>query len=244
MLICITTKCLMECSHCMMEASSEGEHMAPDTFNKTLAFIKQFNLPIMPILVSGGEPTLNPHWEVFIERLLNENYKPCLLSNGMWLDDEDICQKMTEFMKKGLLVQVTHIKELYPKKINYKKAKEMGIRIEKELQTMVKAGRAKKNNITYHTYRKSPFCFNPRSISKNVNNLSEVIGMLMNKGKFCTPFIMPNGEVKFGEMLTCYILGSVTDKFETIFNNLRNMSCGKCGLYKNLSPMHLAAIEK
>jgi hypothetical protein len=146
-------------------------------------------------------------------------------------------------MTKGLMVQITHIKEFYPKKINYEKAKNLGLIIDKELQSMTRTGRALENNLKFHTYRQSPGCFNSRSISKKANNLSDVLTLLYIHGKFCAPLINPIGEIKFGEMLSCHTVGTIKDKPKTIFENLRKMKCRKCGLYQNLNPLQLSAIE-
>ena len=57
MLVRITQKCRMQCPHCMVNASPDGEHMAMETFHKVIAFIKANTAPM--IMVSLASPNTN-----------------------------------------------------------------------------------------------------------------------------------------------------------------------------------------
>lgn len=58
MILMITNKCRMNCSHCMNFSSNDGQHMKVDVIGKSLEFIKEIK-PNM-LIISGGEPTEHP----------------------------------------------------------------------------------------------------------------------------------------------------------------------------------------
>ena len=84
MILAITSRCIMNCSHCLSNCLPEGVDMQPDIFEQFL----KFNHPHIPILISGGEPTLHPNWFDMTQTLLEKGYYTILLSNGLFLDDE------------------------------------------------------------------------------------------------------------------------------------------------------------
>ena len=53
LLLQITTQCFEGCSHCMANASPEGEHMDKETVRASLNFIHR--LKTMNVQVTGGE---------------------------------------------------------------------------------------------------------------------------------------------------------------------------------------------
>jgi molybdenum cofactor biosynthesis enzyme MoaA len=61
-LIKVTSRCSMGCSHCLDEAGPDGTDMTAETFLKALDFAAQIEAasPIRATLLSGGEPTDNP----------------------------------------------------------------------------------------------------------------------------------------------------------------------------------------
>ena len=95
MLIKITDKCSMGCTHCLSDCKPDGKHMSFETFKKVITF--HFDRAgNSPILISGGEPTEHPEFEKFIGylltyKLLSEASKLTKLppitvtTNGRWL---------------------------------------------------------------------------------------------------------------------------------------------------------------
>ena len=59
MLIMITNRCTMGCSHCMSKCVPEGDDMSFSMFEEALDF-SLTRMPMMPVMISGGEPTENP----------------------------------------------------------------------------------------------------------------------------------------------------------------------------------------
>ena len=55
MLIKITRKCRMGCSHCLDDAKPVEEYMSFDVFKRVIEFISEH--PYTQIIISGGEPT-------------------------------------------------------------------------------------------------------------------------------------------------------------------------------------------
>ena len=56
----------------------------------------------------------------------------------------------------------------------------------------------------------------------------------------CTPSINVDGSVVAGEAPSCYKIGDIKSTNEELTQNLNNMKCGKCGLYKNLEGRYAA----
>ena len=71
MLLKLTEKCSMGCSHCMNSATENGEHMSLDTFKDAIDFIIRNNA-YHSIFISGGEPTEHPMFPFFMGYLLGE----------------------------------------------------------------------------------------------------------------------------------------------------------------------------
>jgi MoaA/NifB/PqqE/SkfB family radical SAM enzyme len=94
MLIKVTNKCSMGCSHCMEDSTVKGEHMTYETFLKALDFTARAEklawaagcLPL--VLLSGGECTEHPDIVKLIETVFARGMLPFLISNGAWLADD------------------------------------------------------------------------------------------------------------------------------------------------------------
>lgn len=82
MLLKITEKCSMGCTHCMNDSKPTGKHMDEKTFHDAVEFLikhKVFN----GILISGGEPTEHPQFVEFIEYLVNQLQNDPRCSNAV-----------------------------------------------------------------------------------------------------------------------------------------------------------------
>lgn len=236
MLIRITNSCTMGCSHCMVEATPDGEHMSTQTFIEAIDFSIKYD-PYL-ILISGGEPTSHPHFLTFLKHVkVYKDYgkiaSVLVASNGKFLEDEVYTK---EILKLGIPFQITHDPRYYPHEI--KKVEHDLLTYEDTLRLVSPIGRAVTNNIP--AQRQGPLCFNLRSLCKNHNSFNLAVGHLRSLVKMCTPSINVDGSVVAGEAPSCYKIGDIKSTNEELTQNLNNMKCGKCGLYKNLEGRYAA----
>jgi MoaA/NifB/PqqE/SkfB family radical SAM enzyme len=64
MMIKITEKCSMGCSHCMNNATPNGKHMVDATFVKVIKFQKKYGGPFC--MITGGEPSEHPMFKQYL----------------------------------------------------------------------------------------------------------------------------------------------------------------------------------
>lgn len=235
MLVRITEKCNMGCSHCMINAGPNGEHMKTNIYEQTLNFIKSTKYPF--IMLTGGEPTLHPQLISFIELAEKQGIKILILSNGTFIENKKL---LNIILEKGIPVQITNDPRFYPKKITVYKNR--NFYYENSIRQVSPFHRAVENHI--ETTRMSPLCFNLRSLCRNpkINDFNKAIQALRLQGKMCTPSINIDGSFAAGESNSCTTFGTVFDNNHTLTDNLKALKCGKCGLYKNLAPDYLNAI--
>jgi len=236
----ITNKCLMGCSHCMIDSKPDGSNMNDLVFEQCLGFVDRIKPKVL--IISGGEPTMHPNIVEWVNKLKHPRRMIILASNGMFLEDGEMIEKIKGLCDSDFfMVQITNDKKYYPKKI--KIVNLPGFVYIDKIEVMSNNGRAKQNklNIT----RNSPMCFNLRSIARSgqVSDLKEAITLLESRHKFCQPSINYDGTISAGESSDCHIIGNMYDSNEDIFNNLRSMKCDNCNSLKNLSVLHRNCIE-
>jgi len=227
MILMLTNRCEMGCSHCMHSCVSEGIDIDFSIFSQFLEFKKGFN---GPILLSGGEPTLHPYWHQFAEHLLNDGHVVYILSNGLFLNNENEVNKVRNLLKykPQFDVQITHDSRYYPKKINYSRARELGLYITKEVTSIIPVGRAK----NFVAKRDHSSCINPKLIRKQRPNYNvvEIKNTMVERGKYCFPLISPLGNIYVGETVECFKIGTIYDTVEQLGKNIEKVSCMLCGL--------------
>lgn len=236
MLIRITNACHMGCSHCMVNATPDGENMTDDNFTKALRFTEEFDLPL--VMISGGEPTEHPRFIDFIEQVKQTELLPVVLSNGMFLEDEAFTEKV---LNLGISFQITNDARFYPKDIP--KIKHPLLTYVYNIQSITPLGRAK-GKIPHS--QKAPGCFNIRSMThffqENHGSLHDVICGLRSYQKFCTPSINADGSISAGETNQCFRIGNLDSTQQELLDGLMKVKCNNCGLEDNLSPVHKRAI--
>lgn len=249
MILDVTNRCQMGCSHCMMNSTMRGEHMSMSILGKAFDFIKKVNPTVL--LLSGGEPTLHPNILDIIEYallVLKNPKKITLLSNGLFFEEnQELAEKI---LSKGIYIQVTNDKRFYPRDVKVPTHK--NVYLENTLRVVDSFGRAKSNNlkeIDTLFQRKAPHCFNAVSVAKSgyAKNLIEINSILEQYQKFCSLRIDVNGDIGIGESNECLTIGNVSiDDEYTSFNKLKNINiinCNKCGLIDRLSSTALNAIK-
>ena len=238
MLIRITNKCTMGCSHCMIDASSpDGEHMPMAVFKKALSFARDAGS--LGLILSGGEPFEHPQLEEMVALAQKTAAVTIIATNGLFtLDSEklELAKRMSAF------IQVTNDPRYYPKRIDESKLKDMpNVSVESTIRIMYGCKRSRAAG--YEPTRLSPFCFNVRSASRKLG-FSAAISILERAGKFCSPSINADGTIVAGEADTCYGLGNVReDSVSDVDRRIRGMNeCNRCGLMNNLGDEHIDAI--
>jgi organic radical activating enzyme len=228
MLIRITNNCDMGCTHCLIEATPDGEHMAEETFDQVVKFLIDLNLPQRLAMLSGGEPTKHPDLLPMIDMLHFHNYYVTVLSNGEFLHTNPVLA--AEVLEAADLIQVTNDARFYPRHVpDYPHPK---VYFERHIQALSPFGRAKEAEMPVE--RQAPSCFNLRSVTRATGTFQAGLMYLRQLHKLCTPSINPDGSISAGEARGCTKIGTVFDSLETITKNVRNMTCAKCGLVNRL----------
>lgn len=224
MLLKITNKCLMGCSHCLDDCNPDGEYMDMQTFEKAFDFIKK--LEPLVVLISGGEPTLHPEFTKIVKTIQALETQVLVLSNGMFLEDESL---FNEFISLGVHFQITNDSRYYPKTI--KQVNHPNLVYVSRIQSLMPIGRAKGVKTD-----SKPACFNLRSLVKKGNmTLYKAIKLREALFKFCKPAILTNGDIVLGESTTCKSIGNVNNlNVKDMHENIKNLKCNKCGTFNNL----------
>lgn len=258
MLIKITDKCSMGCSHCLSDCNSNGKHMSFETFQKVIRF--NFDrAENSPILISGGEPTEHPEFEKFLsyvfaykkfqEKEKSRIYPPIIVTtNGLWLSKHmDFVKSLEEngILSSDIMFQVVVDDRYYPIHVNEEilSSSEL-ILIGHNVPAIYPQGRALQNNIS--TERKSSNCFNVRAIAKQLESptLENIIEMQNLRGHMCTPHIDIDGNIKLGESRLCTICSNIDKTDKEIVNDIINFQCHQCDfINKNLPPLYKQFVE-
>lgn len=252
MLISITEKCRMGCTHCMDNATPEGNNMTMETFKDTVNFFNSYGA--LEFIITGGEPTENPKCCDMIEYAIN-NVKDkifglahiTLATNAMnIIGNKELQDRLLELIKASngaLSIQVTYVPEYYPIKMDFSEDffKNEAVVVCNKIESMYPLGRARDNNIPYQA--KASRCFNIRSMIRSTDSIYQSTFALAIRAKFCTPRINYNGDIKLGESRLCPTVATIYDSEEVIIDKIKNFRCGQCDiLNKKLPDKYLKAI--
>ena len=254
MLIKITKKCSMGCSHCINDAKPVESHMSEATMNSVLDFIIE-NEIYQNLVVSGGEPTEHPDFMNFMVKFITRlktdprtisKYKTITIAtNGMWCIDHYNETKSIVDMNDNytaVFFQVSTDKRFYPKMIDTK-SEIFNLRnvilCEDCVTALYPQGRAR--NMEYNA--KASKCYNVRAICKqlymkgNDIKFSDIVHSLQSVNKICTPAIHYNGGIGLGESDLCPIATSIYDTNEDIVNKILNFKCDGCQFINDKLPL-------
>lgn len=220
----------MGCSHCMVSATPDGEHMSLKTFEKVVGLIQRQQL--MLLMVSGGEPLEHPQFFELMD--LIKDILVIILSNGMFLEDPATRDNV---LSLDIPIQITNDPRYYPKRIP--KFDHPLLNYETHIRTITTLGRAKENDIP--TNRIAPMCFNLRSLVQKFGFWNSV-KYLRSLKKLCIPSINIDGSIVVGEASCCYRIGTIESSDQELVQNLQRMDCNRCGMEDDLSPIHRQAI--
>jgi hypothetical protein len=238
MLIKITDKCSMGCTHCLSDCNSDGKHMSFETFQKAIRF--NFDRAgDSPILISGGEPTEHPEFKKFIgyllmykkleeARILKKLAPITVTTNGLWLTENMDFVKYLENSSfySDIIFQVVIDDRYYPIHVDEKilLSSEL-ILIGHDVPAIYPQGRALQNNIP--TERKSSSCFNVRAIAKQIESptLEKIVTRQNIRGHMCTPHIDIDGNIKLGESRLCPVCSNIYKLDKEIIEDIINFQC-------------------
>ena len=247
MLILITSRCRMGCTHCMSDCRPEGEDMSYSTFTDAIDFNLRRAFPT-PIMLSGGEPTENPQFQQMVGYTLQamEEQKieiPFLiLTNGIWLTEH------TEFLDS---IEAQHMKwpqfqvviddRYYPQHVNEDILRNYScVKLCYGVDHIYPQGRAKENNLPGN-YTASK-CFNIRAVVKQLqpSTYEDIVTQFsIPRVKLCSPFIDMDGNIRLGESLLCPVCSSIYKKDSEIIEDIRTFKCSGCDfLNGKLDPLY------
>ncbi len=85
----LTLQCNLRCRHCGSGAGKPRSHEL--TLEESLSLCDQFpSLLVQEVDFTGGEPLLSSHWRQLTDRLVANNIRVKILTNGLILDYETI----------------------------------------------------------------------------------------------------------------------------------------------------------
>lgn len=247
MLLALTYKCSMCCTHCLADANPYKSEMPMGVLLNAIELINK--LGVKSLLITGGEPTEHPEFFKFISKIIDV-YKEIILvvlSNGSFVNDNEKLREVIELLDSSvrLRIQITTDERFYPdhkKTVHSKELLEFIANYHKKVYFVDRLidkispyGRALKNHKDLIDRSRVPSCTNLYLIARQVRTMREIIKYLELKGKFCTPLITPNGTVLAGEAYSCSAIGTVKSEPEEIYNNLKQgFCCNNCGQSRNI----------
>ena len=266
MILAITDKCSMGCSHCLSDCSPDLGHTTFEQFKKNLEWCFNPKLFAHPILISGGEPFEHPEIKNILEYTA-ERYNKIILSqdikmprlpkqivvitNGLRLvEDFDFCSWYRYFTKKNswLLTQITNVEEYYPitftDKENYWLSKIHGAFLCNSINDIALYPQGRALNLDNPDYKtKGPKCANVRMLAKQLPEISayELFNAIAFRlHKFCELRINIDGSISIGESRLCPPIGTVDDSEEALLDSIHKFNCSSCKIsierLKNNSP--------
>jgi len=241
MLVKITDKCSMGCSHCMSDCTPNGFHMKGEILFDVIGFQNKYSPPVM--IISGGEPT--EHWdfiddmEMILDNTLPET-KITITTNGLWISKNPQYVKDLKkiYHHKNVDWQVVVDDRYYPTHVDESSDvfKLDNVFLCRVVMAIYPQGRALKNHLPFRA--KSSKCFNIRATVKQKPEwrLKEILNFLAMNGKFCTPHIDINGDIKLGESALCPTCSNIYKTENQILEDIKNFHCHQCDFINDNLP--------
>lgn len=242
MLIKITDRCSMGCSHCFSDCTPDLCDMEWNTFVDTMSFYDRYCKKISkPIFISGGEPTESNIFTYVISHFINNGYERVpitVTTNGLWLTQNEWLVKDIEKFLPNCSFQIVVDDRFYPTHVdesspifNYK-----NVTLCRGVMFIYPQGRALKNNMPFRANASK--CFNIRAVTKQMMNssLSDILQVMMSAAKFCTPHIDIDGNIKLGESRLCPVCSNIYKTEKEIINDIINFQCHQCDFINDKLP--------
>lgn len=259
MLIKITDKCSMGCTHCLSDCTEQGKHMTFDTFKEAIAFNNNLAVSALtPMLISGGEPFEHPEIEKFLDYLievcnsipnLSEDFPLAIIAtNGQYMSTHPEVAEHVAKSTKHIGFQVVIDDRYYPIHVDDEALKKQpGVNVFYGVASIYPQGRAITNNLPYS--KKCSSCYNVRALAKQFGNtpitLEMILMQMFMRGHLsCTPHIDIDGNIKVGESRLCPVCSNIYKPKEKIVEDIINFNCHQCDfINKNLPPEYRRFVE-
>lgn len=255
MMIKITERCTMGCKHCLNDAQPDGKDIEISKLIEIFDFLQREKIGKF-LIISGGEPTEHREFDKVMEAILEYQRESqyfhtiTITTNGEQIEKDP--EKFKNYIGRfktfncNLIYQVSADVRYYPRRIKVHKRifREDGfVMCDNCVESIYPIGRALTNNIKFN--RASSQCYNVRALSKQgFDTLWKIESYLRIKGKYCTPHISINGEIKLGESDLCTVCATINDLSSEIMEKIQKFKCNKCNfLNKNLSPQYRKFVE-
>lgn len=230
MMIKITAKCSMGCSHCMNDAKATGGHMDFDTFKQVVDFQNKYGGPFC--MITGGEPSEHPEFKMFLEYAAQHmNNFITVATNGLWMtvDPNFVAYCMNKYNVQ-VMFQVSHDPRYYPIPLDLSLPvfQLQNVVVIDEIPKIYPQGRALSSGMNWEA--KGSKCFNVRAVAHQVDfkDLRHIIGILAAKDKICTPHITIDGSIKLGESDLCPVCSHISKPQNEIVQDMINFRCQQC----------------
>lgn len=231
MLLKITNKCKMKCSHCLNSCEENGIDMTWDDVIASVNFINHINCHFL--IITGGEPTEHKDFMDVTKYICLNTYNVMqiiIASNGLYFEKNP--EKLRDLLSfdKRVSIQITNDKHYYPIRIDKRNEIYRLSRVSlcEEVEHIYPQGRALANKIPHHA--RGSKCFNFIAIPKQIENKSieNVINMLESQFKFCTPQIDADATLKPGESSLCKCFGTIYDDDKKLMERILTFRCEQC----------------
>ena len=252
MIIDLTYKCSMGCTHCMSDCNKNGEEMSLNILNDVCRFIIDRKIDtIKPLIlgISGGE--IFEHSEIincldiiFDHFGSSKNICIMIATNGRILSEtpeylDYIKSTKGKYGKQKIMIQVTDDERFYPTKLTQKQRynlEKVGAFIESvpgsnddRNKCLYPQGRALLNFDERYWNTVAPKCVNCILLSyQGISTFKDLVNTMSHNMKNCTPVISPLGEIKLGESRLCPSVASIYDSDRVIFDKIKNFKCSNC----------------
>lgn len=237
MILKVTERCDMSCSHCLSDCKKEGRDMDLEMFDYALKWATDHWIEY--IIITGGEPFMHPDILTILDHA--ENYLKhgniTVATNGEWLLNNKRQAKKIFNIHKDIIFQITNDQRYYSRKVDLKDLvfKRMNVFCTDKLDHIYPQGRA----LNLHDIEvlsmsgKCAKCTNMNLVmiqlyrDQNLD-LKELFSQYEKCNKFCSPQVKVNGEISFGESDLCGTVGNIYMDDEEILKNAFNNPCEKC----------------
>lgn len=242
MLIDLTYSCHMGCTHCLSDCKPDNNHMSLQTLDDTFAFMRKHK--IETYIFTGGEPFEHPDILTILDKIEQEwtkKFPLTFISNGRpLLQNKELYKKMQSLIDRygshNVQLQITNDPRFYPVPLTEKEKRQLR-RLTSIIDTvpvingkcLYPQGRALQNFPDSNWLTVAPKCCNIRLfVKQGFVSIHTIVVKLAQFGKFCTPVIAPNGDIKIGESALCPAIATIYDTNNTIIKNIKNCKCQQC----------------
>lgn len=238
MLIQITNTCNELCPHCMQRSSSKPQHMTLELAQKAKDFAIASDTFV--VMISGGEPTLHPHFREIVEMFADVIPQVGIASNGTFITNHAKTEEMRTLLHRpNVILQITSIPTLYRDYALIMEHKEellsLGrVAIEEGPIHLKALGRCTDSPTLSENAKQDPStmsCLSSCLIAAQLPYHQAMVQMQF-AGKFCHPLVDWKGFLHWSESWLCPHFAHITEPLADISQKAHDWRpCGCCADY-------------